>query len=86
MGAGGGGGGEPGLYCERKCLRNNPRGQDLTLYDAFTLPFIIYVTLLDPHPRFIGYGATTITTVCFEAPTMLVNQTQKAVSGNIHSS
>ena len=28
---GGGGGGEPGLYCEQKCLRNNPRGQDMTL-------------------------------------------------------
>ena len=56
-----GGGGEPGLYCEHKWLRNNSRGQDLTLYDAFTLTFIdIYVTLLDPSPQFIGYGATLL--------------------------
>ena len=52
---GGGGGGEPGLYYERMWLRNNPRGQDLTLYDAFTLTFInIYVTLLNPRPRCIN--------------------------------
>ena len=42
------GGGEPGLYCERKWLLNNPQGQDLTLYDAFKLTFInTYVILLD---------------------------------------
>ena len=54
---GGGGGGEPGLYCERKWLRNNSRGQDLTLYDAFTLTLEIYTL-----PEFSRQPYTNIAT------------------------
>ena len=60
-GMGGGGGGEPGLYCEQKWLRNNPLGQDLTLYDSFTLTFInIYVTLLYLRPPVYRLRATLL--------------------------